>query len=514
MEHARLKGVLTRRIRIRLRAAGSPFHLRGVVLVHEPRRIFLDGLLRRLIFHTIIVCQLRHLGLHCQRAVVALIGYRHDDLVQRLRCAHAGFQFAELLGFPNLVRVRARLRIGDALEMEAHRNAFLGVIARYRNTRLALAAAQSVGRRHRGLNGRIGVLHDEYERIGKPITTGQHLLALEVRLAIQRAGCGVRILVRCRARLAGSDLALSTGGLCREAGARRLAYLIVPACGKPVHVQGLARLQEMLCLAVLAERQHELIALLLAVRILHHSVEALADGILHGDGELEGFVREISRVIPIGQLQLLRHRQRAGHIDAQLAVIAQIGVDKLLRGGLPDAAPLRVQNIRSRSRGIIGLDLVQFIDVGQARRAGLEVAGIRGGILADSALDLLSGIAGEGHMLGLRDGLAAFHGVVAVLVVVRGTLLYRLRRNSARLVGVDGRVLREVIVAIARSRLERGDRVARFVTGPLVGIEVHFARCVGVLLHIRLHGVIGILQQIERRRLHTGGVQHRDRRGV
>ena len=117
-------------------------------------------------------------------------------------------------------------------------------------------------------------------------------------------------------------------------------------------------------------------------------------------------------------------------------------------------------------------------------------------------------------MLGLRDGLAAFHGVVAVLVVVRGTLLYRLRRNSARLVGVDGRVLREVIVAIARSRLERGDHVARFLAGPLVGIEVHLACCVGVLLHIRLHGVIGILQQIERRRLHAGGVQRRDRRGV
>ena len=117
-------------------------------------------------------------------------------------------------------------------------------------------------------------------------------------------------------------------------------------------------------------------------------------------------------------------------------------------------------------------------------------------------------------MLGLRDGLAAFHGVIVVLVVVRGALLYRLRGNSACFIGIDGRVLREVIVAIARSRLERGDRVARFVTGPLVGIEVHFARCVGVLLHIRLHGVIGILQQIERRRLHAGGIQHRDRRGV
>ena len=117
-------------------------------------------------------------------------------------------------------------------------------------------------------------------------------------------------------------------------------------------------------------------------------------------------------------------------------------------------------------------------------------------------------------MLGLLNGLAVVHGVVAVLVVVRRAFLYRLRRNSAGLIGVDGRVLREVIVAIALSRLERGDRVARFLAGPLVGIEVHLARCVGVLLHIRLHGVIGILQQIERRRLHAGGVQHRDRRGV
>ena len=512
MEHARLKGFLTCRIRICLRSAGSPLHLSGVVLVHERRRIIPNGLRLR-IFRTVIACQLRHLGLHRQRAVVALIGYRHHDLVQRLRRAHAGFQVAELLGFPNLVRVRARLRIGDALKMEAHRNAILGVIARYRNTRLALAAAQSVGRRHRGLNGRIGVLHDEHERIGKPSATGQHLLALEVRLAIQRAGCGVRVLVRYRARFPGSNLTLRIGGLCREAVARRLAYLIVPACGKPVHVQGLARLQGMLRLAVLAERQHELIALLLAVRALHHGVEALAGGILHGDSKLEGFVRKISCVIPNGQLQLLRHRQRAGHIDAQLAVVAQMGVDERFRGGLLDAAPLRVQHVRGRVRAVLFLDLVQFVDIGQTRRAGLQIAGTRG-IPSDGALDLLSGIAREGHMHGLRNGLAVVHGVVVVLVVVRRVFLYRLRRNSARLIGVDRRVLREVIVAIARCRLERGDHVARFLAGPLVGVEAHLARCVGVLLHIRLHGVIGILQQIERRRLHAGGVQHRDRRGV
>ena len=395
--------------------------------------------------------------------------------------------------------------------MEAHRDANLGVFARYRNARLALAV--SVGRRHRRLNGRIGILHDEHERIGKPITTGQHLLALEVLLAIQRAGCGICVLVRYRARFPSSDLTLRTSGLCGEAVAVRLVYLIVPACGKPVHVQGLARLQGMLRLAVLAERQHELIALLLAVRVLHHGVEAFAGGILHGDGELEGFVREISRVIPSGQLQLLRHRQRAGHIDAQLAIIAQMGVDELLRGGLPDAAPLRVQHVIGRGRRIIGLDLVQFVDVGQTRRAGLQIAGTRG-ILDDSALDLLSGITGEGHMLGLRDGLAAFHGVVIVLVVIRGAALHRLRGSSACLIFVDGRVLREVIVAIARCRLERGDRVARFLAGPLVGIEAHLARCVGVLRYIRLHGIVGVLQQIERHRLHAGRVQHRDRRGV
>ena len=376
--------------------------------------------------------------------------------------------------------------------------------------------AQGVGRRrrHRRFNGYIGILQNERELVGfEPLATGQHLLALKVRLANQRAGCGIRVRIRYRARLASSDLALSTVGLCHETIARRLVYLIVPACGKPVDVQGLARLQGMLRLTVLAERQHELIALLLAVRVLRHGVEALADGILHGNGELEGFVREIIRIVPIGQLQLLRHRHRAGHIDAQLAVIAQMGVDELLRGGLPNAAPLRVQHILSRGSGVIGLDLVQFVDVGQTRRAGLEIAGTRG-ILGDSTLDLLSGTTGEGHMLGLRDGLAAFHGVVIVLVVVRGTLLYRLRRNSAGLIGIDGRVLREVIVAIASSRLERSDRIARFLAGPLVGIEAHLARCVGVLRYIRLHGVIGILQQIESRRLHAGRVQHRDRRGV
>ena len=512
VEHVRLKRVLTRRIRIRLRAAGGPLHLGGIVLVHERRRIVLDEL-RLLIFLTIIVKQLRHLRLHRQRTVVALIGYRHDDLVQRLRRAHAGIQGAELLRLPNLIRIRTRLRVADVLEVERHlcisRSAER---LRYLDVRLA----QGAGRRHRRLNGCIGILQNERELVGfEPLATGQHLLALKVRLAIQRAGCGVRVRIRYRARLTSSDLALSTVGLCREAIARRLAYLIVPACGKPVHVQGLARLQGTLRLAVLAECQHELITLLLAVRVLHHSVEIFADGILHRDGELEGLLREISRVVPIGQLQLLRHRQRAGLIDAQLAVIAQIGVYLRLRGRLLGAAPLRVQHVRSRGRTVLFLDLVQFVDVGQTRRAGLEVAGTRRGILGDNALSLLSGIAGEGHMLGLRNGLAVLHGIVVVLVVVRGAALHRLRGRGACLVGVDRRVLREVIVAIARCRLERGDRVARFLAGPLVGIEVHLARFgVGVIRHIRLHGVIGVLQQIERRRLHAGGVQHRNRRGV
>ena len=510
VEHVRLKRVLARCIRIRLCAAGGPLRHIAIVLVLE--RCRLNGL-RLLIFHAIVACQLRHLGLHRQLAVVVFIGYRHDDLVQRLRCAHAGPQLAEFLGFPNLIRVRARLRIVDALKMEAHRNAILGDFARYRNARLALAVTQSVGRRHRRLNGRIGVLQDEHERIGQPIATGQHLLALKLCLAIQRAGCGVRVLVRYRARFPSSDLTLRAGGLCLEAIARRLAHLIVPACGKPVHVQGLARLQGMLRLAVLAERQHEPIALLLAVRVLHHGVEALADGILHHDGELEGIVGEIIRVVPIGQLQLLRHRQRTGLIDAQLAVIAQISVDLRLRSRLPDAAPLRVQHVCGSRRAVLFLDLVQLVDVGQTRRAGLEIAGTRG-ILADSAFDLLGGIAGEGHVLGLRDGLAVLYGVVVVLVVVGRAALHRLRGRGACLIGVDGRVLREVIVAVARCRLERGDRVARFLAGPLVGVEVHLARCVGVVRHIRLHGVIGVLQQIECRRLHAGGVQHRDRRGV
>ena len=117
VEHVRLKGVLTRRIRIRLRTAGGPLHLGGLVLVLELRRIALDELLA---FHAIIVKQLRHLRLHRQRTVVALIGYRHDDLVQRLRRAHAGVQGAELLRLPNLICVRARLRVADVLEVERH----------------------------------------------------------------------------------------------------------------------------------------------------------------------------------------------------------------------------------------------------------------------------------------------------------------------------------------------------------------------------------------------------------
>ena len=117
VEHVRLKGVLTRRIRIRLRAARGPLHLGGLVLVLELRRIALDELLA---FHAIVVKQLRHLGLHHQRTVVVLVGYHHNDLVQRLRRAHAGIQSAELRRLPNLIRIRTRLRVADVLEVERH----------------------------------------------------------------------------------------------------------------------------------------------------------------------------------------------------------------------------------------------------------------------------------------------------------------------------------------------------------------------------------------------------------
>ena len=69
-----------------------------------------------------------------------------------------------------------------------------------------------------------------------------------------------------------------------------------------------------------------------------------------------------------------------------------MGVDERFRGGLLDAAPLWVQHVRGRVRAVLFLDLVQFVDVGQTRRAGLQIAGTRG-IPSDGALDLLSGIA-------------------------------------------------------------------------------------------------------------------------
>ena len=222
-----------------------------------------------------------------------------------------------------------------------------------------------------------------------------------------------------------------------------LRNFIVPTDIKTVYVQRFASLQAVLCLACIVELQGKRIALLLATRILHHGAEALVRGFGHADSELKRVVAEIAQGVAFRHLQLLRYRQRTREVDAQLAVVAQVG------SNLARANPLRVQHVIGGSRGVVVFRFVQVVEVGQSSSAGLEVGTLV--VHPDGALDSLGISAVKSYdLLLFLHGTATRirHFVVRVPVPIGITRNHLMGALSARFIGIDRRVAREVIVDV------------------------------------------------------------------
>ena len=245
VEHALRKRVFARRIRVMLRAARVPLlHLR-IVFVHE--RCHLNGwlLFQQL---AVIVRKLRHGPRHRQQAIVVLVGHLYNNFVQRLRSAHTGVQLACFLRFPNLIGIRARMRVRDVAEVKSHR-----CVGRHTLRLRQLHARHAVHRAfgHRSFNGRVRAFQQERELIGsKPRTARKHLFTRKRGFAVKRTCGGVPVSEVGFSRFTSLDSTRCRDGLVhlirrrglREAGFRGFGHRVLGTSGQTVNIQGFAAL--------------------------------------------------------------------------------------------------------------------------------------------------------------------------------------------------------------------------------------------------------------------------------
>ena len=438
MEHTLLKRTCIGRIGILLLSNRRPHNLRGVVFVHEcclgRRRWWLYLL-------AVVGKQLLHFRSYRQIAGMAFVSNRYGNLIQCLRCTYAWVKRAQVCGFVNLVGIHARLGVGDVAEAEWNFSTIRRPFRlRYLHTRHALACAF----RHRNVNGTFGGLQNKRELVGAlPVAASENLLARKALLAFKRARCAIDVYHLRICRLTSNDYALKACPLLGKSSTIGLRNFIAPTAVKAVYVQRFACLQVVLCLALSVERQGKRVANLIAVGILHHSAKALGCGIGHINSELERIVCEVVSTVPVGHLQLLRYRQRAGEVNAQLAVVAQVG------SNLARANPLRVQHVNGSPGIIRGFCLVKLVKIRQSSSTCLEVGTLA--VHPDGALDGLGISAAEAYDLFLLlHGTATriSHFVVRIFVPIGITLNYLVSALSTCFIGVDGRVAGEVIVAV------------------------------------------------------------------
>ena len=199
----------------------------------------------------------------------------------------------------------------------------------------------------------------------------------------------------------------------------------------------------MRCLAFIVELQGKCIALLLTARILHHGAEALVRGFGNINSELKRVVIKIAQLVAFRHLQLLRYRQRTREVDAQLAVVAQVG------SNLARANPLRVQHVNGGPGIIKVFCLIKLVKIRQSSSTCLEVGTLA--VHPDGAPDSLGISAVKSYdLLLFLHGTATriSHFVVRIFVPIFITLNYLVGALSTCLIGVDRRVAGEVIVDV------------------------------------------------------------------
>ena len=357
MEHTLLKGTCISRIGVLLLSNGRPLNLLGVVFVHEyclvRPRCFVGNLL------AIIGNQLLHFSRsYRQIAGMTFVSNRYRNLIQCLRCAYARIQYAECFRFTNLIGIHARLGIRNVAKVKRNRSTSRSSVRLGHLNGCSTAVGPF---RHRNTDGAFGCFQKEREFISTaPAAARKHLFALKNLPTRKRARCAIGIHHFRIYRLTSYNSARKVCSSRSESSTISLRNFIAPTAVKAVYVQRFACLQVVLCLALSVERQGKRVANLIAARILHHGAEALVRGFGNINSELKRVVIKIAQLVAFRHLQLLRYRQRAREVGAQLAVVAQVG------SNLARANPLRVQHVNGSPGIIRGFCLVKLVKIRQS----------------------------------------------------------------------------------------------------------------------------------------------------
>ena len=201
---------------------------------------------------------------------------------------------------------------------------------------------------------------------------------------------------------------------------------------------------------------------------------------------------------------------------ADLAVIAQVGVD-MRRGQLcRRVVPLGVEHVGRGIGLVVLLDGVELIDKGQTRGAHSKhqvtvlIGNNRAVELRGVAADKLDD--GGGGL-----GLAVLALLLKLILVVIGAgICQRARcRLRAFLIRVNRRLLLEVVVAVGVGRLKGRNCIAQRAATPLVRVEIHGVGAVNdgrIMLDVILEprDLLGRKQVVERSALHARGILHLD----
>ena len=201
---------------------------------------------------------------------------------------------------------------------------------------------------------------------------------------------------------------------------------------------------------------------------------------------------------------------------ADLAVVAQVGVD-MRRGRLGRrVVPLGVEHVGRGASLVVLLDGVELIDKGQAcgshskHQVTVLIGNNRAVELRGVAADKLDD--GGGGL-----GLAVLALLLKLILVVIGAgICQRARcRLRAFLIRVNRSLLLEVVVAVGVGRLKGCNRITQLAAVPLVRVEIHGIGAVDdgrIMLDVVLEPryLLGRKQVVECDLLHARGILHLD----
>ena len=312
-----------------------------------------------------------HRGDDGQPAVVVVVGHLDGHAVGGLRDAHAA-QDAHVVAV-----VRASLMdgvgigpgtgVGDVAELKRNRSPVGRPLGR-RHVHNRRAVLRAFG--HGGV-----VLGGKEERepvFASPRAPVEDLRPRKGRLAVERAGRRIGVVELHLGGLAGENDALGIHRLRRPAGAVGLIDLVRPAAIEPLDRELLAGLQGVPVRAFLVKGQREvLIALDLAAQC-HGTGKVLSRSLGDSDSELELLVREVVGLVAVGKFHDLGDLEASGTLKRELAVVAEPRED--LR-----AVPPGIDEARRGGGDVVGFLSVELVDIGEARRPGLDI-GLAGGI--------------------------------------------------------------------------------------------------------------------------------------